>query len=97
MRPEVLRQLKRENPDTPGRSVDEHLLSGLDLCFPQEMQRRHPAKQDRRGFLKRHVDRLYRQQSILRQACVLGMRAELEPGGSKYLVTLPEPGHGLAH
>src|SRR5437870_9311699 len=45
--PEVLRQLNRENPDTPRLSVDEHFLSGLDLCFPQEMQRRHPAKQDR--------------------------------------------------
>ncbi len=25
------------------------------------------------------------------------MRAELEPGRSKYLVALPEPSHGLAH
>jgi hypothetical protein len=25
------------------------------------------------------------------------MRAKLEPGRSKYLVALPEPGHGLAH
>src|SRR5271157_4410147 len=92
----MLRQLNRENPDTPGRSVDQHFLPGLDLPFPQEMQRRHPAKQDRRGLLKRHVHRFDLDQAILGHAHVLGVGAVLEPPRPEYLVALGEPGRGLA-
>src|SRR5205807_1836343 len=96
VRTEVLRQLNGENSDAPGSAVYEHSLSSLDVYSPQEMQRRSPAKQDRRGFLEDHVYRHYCQRAILRHADVLGMCAELEPGASKYPVVLGEPGRGLA-
>src|SRR5262249_12673083 len=44
VRHEVLRQLNSEYADTPGGSVDEHSLPGLDLSFSEEVQRRNRSE-----------------------------------------------------
>ena len=93
----MLRQLHREDPDAPGRTVHEDLLPRLHLGVPQKMQRRDPTKEDGGGFVMGHVGRLGSEQPILCETHVFGMSAELESVRSENLVAGLEPRHGSAH
>ena len=97
----MFRELDRKGPETARRPMNEHALAGPDARLPEKVQRTTRTDEQGRRVLEGHVGGLVREETVLDDACELGVRAELvaprpedqiAEGKSRHV--LPDRGHG---
>src|SRR5262249_31405593 len=89
--PQRLGHLHSKCTNTSTCTINQNLLSALDIASSHKIRSFKSTNRKRSGFLIGHVGRFDGQRPILRQTFVLSISPQTKTAPPHNLVTLPEP------